>query len=82
MRIIVRFTIDLRYFLMRWGYPMRQNQLFLTLNDRGNRSRRKFYRRNQPLAEWWFRHIRASIEDEEPRSVPWPGPEQETFRWR
>ncbi len=61
---------------------MRQNQLFLTLDDRGKRSRGKIYRRNQPFAEWWFRHIRASLEDEDPRSAPWLGPEQKTFRWR
>ncbi len=48
---------------------MRQQQLILTLNDRGNRARREIYRRNQPLAEWWFRHIRASLEAEEPRSA-------------
>ena len=61
---------------------MRQQQLILTLNDRGNRAHREIYRRNQPLAEWWFQHIRASLEGEEPRSAPWPGPEQEMFRWR
>ena len=61
---------------------MRQQQLILTLNDRGNRARREIYRRNQPLAELWFRHIRASLEAEEPRSVPWPDPAQEVFRWR
>jgi hypothetical protein len=61
---------------------MKQNQLFLTLNDQNNRSREKIYRRNQPLAEWWFRHIRASLEDEEPPCAPWLGPEQKTFHWR
>ena len=64
---------------------MRQQQLILTLNDRGNRARREIYRRNQPLAEWWFRRIRASLESveaEEPRSGPSPGQAQEIFRWR
>ena len=61
---------------------MRQQQLILTLNDRGNRAHREIYRRNQPLAEWWFRHIRASLEAEEPRFAPWPDPAQEVFRWR
>ncbi len=81
MRIVVRFMPDPRYFLMRWGYPMRQNQLFLTLSDQGNRSRRELYRRNQPLAEWWFHHIRANLEAEEQRSATWPSLKQGMFRW-
>ena len=61
---------------------MRQHQLVLTLKVRGNHTRREVYRRNQPLAEWWFQHIRASLKEEEPYSAPWPIPTQEKFRWR
>ena len=64
---------------------MKQRQLNLRLKKRAVRSRRVVHRRNQPLAEWWFRRIRAnleSVEAEEPRSGPSPGQAQEIFRWR
>ena len=52
------------------------------------RSRRVVHHRNQSLAEWWFRHIRASLEssesaeDDEPLSGRSHRQAQETFRWR
>jgi len=49
------------------------------------RSRRVVHHRNQPLAEWWFRRIRASLEsaeDDERHSGRSPRQAQETFRWR
>ena len=64
---------------------MKQRQLNLRLKKRAVRSRRVVHRRNQPLAEWWFRRIRASLESSEgvePHSGRSPGLAQETFRWR
>jgi hypothetical protein len=66
---------------------MKQRQLNLRLKKRALRSRRAVRHRNQPLAEWWFRRIRASLESnggieaDEPRSGRSPGQAQETFRW-
>ena len=64
---------------------MKQRQLNLRLKKRAMRSRRVVHHRNQPLAEWWFRHIRASLEsaeDDEPRSGRSPRQAQKTCRWR
>jgi len=67
---------------------MKQKQLNLRLKKRAVRSRRVVHHRNQSLAEWWFRHIRASLEssesaeDDEPLSGRSHRQAQETFRWR
>ena len=64
---------------------MKPRQLNLRLKVRAVRSRRGVHRRNQPLAEWWFRRIRASLEsaeDDERHSGRSPRQAQETFRWR
>ena len=64
---------------------MKQRQLNLRLKARAVRPRRVVHHRNQPLAEWWFRRIRASLEsneDAELRSGRSHRQAQETFRWR
>ena len=64
---------------------MKQRQLNLRLKKGAVRSRRVVHHRTQPLAEWWFRRIRASLEsaeDDERHSGRSPRQAQETFRWR
>ena len=81
----VRFETQWRYLLLTWGYPMKQRQLDLRLKNRAGRPRRTGHQRNQPLADWWFRRIHATLEagaDDEPPSGPSPRQCQATFRWR
>jgi len=64
---------------------MEQRQLNLRLKKRGGRLRRAAQHRNQPLADWWFRRIHASLEasaDDGQPCAPTPRQCQATFRWR